>query len=183
MNKLYNVFKIIFHFSNIVLIFFYLFPGSILGWFLYKDLELQPQITNDFIGISSNHFYAFFVLSFLIIFIGNYSYGMFKLSSCNFKSDNEINVKIISPNFSLKDYNTQSEEFQIKRLIKISDPKKDKKTLFIWPEGIFYQSYLEDIKKYQNLFKDKFSENHLIILGINNFTSTNDQRIRNILIV
>jgi len=65
MNKLYNVFKIIFHFSNIVLIFFYLFPGSILGWFLYKNLEQQPQITNDFIGISSNHFYAFFVLSFL----------------------------------------------------------------------------------------------------------------------
>ena len=65
MNKLYNVFKIIFHFSNIVLIFFYLFPGSILGWFLYKDLELQPHITYNYIGISSNHFYAFFVLSFL----------------------------------------------------------------------------------------------------------------------
>ena len=65
MNKLYNVFKIIFHFSNIVLIFFYLFPGSLLGWFLYNNLELQPHITNDFIGISSNHFYAFFVLSFL----------------------------------------------------------------------------------------------------------------------
>ena len=65
MNKLYNVFKIIFHFSNIVLIFFYLFPGSMLGWFLYKDLKQQPHIINDFIGISSNHFYAFFVLSFL----------------------------------------------------------------------------------------------------------------------
>ena len=65
MNKLYNVFKIIFHFSNIVLIVFYLFPGSILGWFLYKNIERQPQITNDFIGISSNHFYAFFVVSFL----------------------------------------------------------------------------------------------------------------------
>jgi len=65
MNKFYNVFKIIFHFSNIVLIVFYLFPGSLLGWFLYKDLEHQPQITNDFMAISSNHFYAFFVLSFL----------------------------------------------------------------------------------------------------------------------
>ena len=64
MNKLDNVFKIIFHFSNIVLIFFYLFPGSILGWFLYNDLQKQPQLTNDFI-ISSNHLYAFFVLSFL----------------------------------------------------------------------------------------------------------------------
>ena len=65
MNKLYNVFKIIFHFSNIVLIFFYLFPGSMLGWFLYKDLKQEPRFINDFIGISSNHFYDFFVLSFL----------------------------------------------------------------------------------------------------------------------
>jgi len=127
-----------------------------------------------------------FVLFFLIIFIGNYSYGIFKLNSSNYIFDKEINVKIISPNFSLKDYNNQSEEFQIKRLIKISDPKKDKKTLFIWPEGIFYQSYLEDIKKYRNLFKGKFSENHLIILGINNFTSINnidDQKYFNSLAV
>ena len=65
MNKLDNVFKIIFHFSNIILIVFYLFPGSLLGWFLYKNIEREPQIANDFIGISSNHFYAFFVLSFL----------------------------------------------------------------------------------------------------------------------
>ena len=64
MNKLSNIFKIIFHFLNIILIFFYLFPGSILGWFLYKDLTKQPQLTNDFMNISSNHFYAFFVLSF-----------------------------------------------------------------------------------------------------------------------
>ena len=111
---------------------------------------------------------------------------MFKLNSSNYKSDKEINVKIISPNFSLKDYNNQSEEFKIKRLIKISDPNKDKKTLFIWPEGIFYQSYLEDITKYQNLFKDKFSENHLIILGVNNFTNINnvdDQKYFNSLVV
>ena len=115
-----------------------------------------------------------FALFFLIIFISNYSYGIFKLNSSNYRFDKEINVKIISPNFSLQDYITQSEEFQIKQLIKISDPDKDKKTLFIWPEGIFYQSYLEDIKKYQNLFKDRFSENHLIILGINNFTNSTD---------
>ena len=63
MNKLSNIFKIIFHFLNIILIFFYLFPGSILGWFLYKDLTKQPQLTNDFMNISSNHFYIFFILS------------------------------------------------------------------------------------------------------------------------
>jgi len=127
-----------------------------------------------------------FTLIFLIIFVGNYSYGIFKFNNNNYKFDKKISVKIISPNFSLKDYATKSEEFQIKRLIKISDPEKDKNSLFIWPEGIFYQSYLQDIKKYQDLFKNKFSENHLIILGINNFTNPNDinnQKYFNSLIV
>ena len=68
MNKLSNIFKIIFHFLNIILIFFYLFPGSIMGWFLYNNLSKQPRITKDFtsnfIDISSSHFYTFLILSF-----------------------------------------------------------------------------------------------------------------------
>ena len=40
----------------------YLFPGSLLGCFFYKDCQLQPQITPNFI-ISTNHLYAFFILS------------------------------------------------------------------------------------------------------------------------
>ena len=71
MNKLSNIFKIIFHFLNIILIFLYLFPGSILGWVFYRNLNKQPQLTDDFISISSNHFYVFFVLS--IIGILSYS--------------------------------------------------------------------------------------------------------------
>ena len=113
------------------------------------------------------------MLFFLVIFIGNYSYGSYKISNNSYNFDENFNIKVISPNFSLKDYNAQSEETQIKRLIKISNPEKDKKTLFIWPEGVFYQSYLQDIKKHQNLFRNSFSENHLVILGINNFNSDN----------
>ena len=71
MNKLSNIFKIIFHFLNIIIIFLYLFPGSILGWLFYRNLKKQPQLTDDFINISSNHFYTFFVLS--IIGILSYS--------------------------------------------------------------------------------------------------------------
>ena len=74
-----------------------------------------------------------FILILLIIFVGNYSYGIFKFNNNNYKFDKKISVKIISPNFSLKDYITKSEEFKIKRLIKISDREKDKKTLFVWP--------------------------------------------------
>ena len=56
--------KIIFYIANTVLISLYIFPGSILGWLLYDDAGLQPQITSDFI-VSSNHVYAFILLSIL----------------------------------------------------------------------------------------------------------------------
>ena len=65
MKKLSNIFKVIFHVSNIIVIFLYLFPGSILGLIFYGNLEKQPQLTDDFINISSNHFYTFFVLSIM----------------------------------------------------------------------------------------------------------------------
>ena len=53
-----------FHSANIILIIFYLYPGSIFGHFLYGDSSIQPQLTRDFI-VSSNHLYVFIVLSFL----------------------------------------------------------------------------------------------------------------------
>ena len=51
-----------FHTINLILIIFYLYPGSLLGFFIYNDISAQPQITKDFL-ISSNHFYAFIILS------------------------------------------------------------------------------------------------------------------------
>ena len=51
-----------FHAINLILIIFYLYPGSLLGFFLYNDSSIQPQITGDFL-ISSNHFYIFIILS------------------------------------------------------------------------------------------------------------------------
>jgi len=59
-----------FHSANLVLIIFYLYPGSIFGCYLYSDCYLQPQITKNFIIssnylISSNHFYVFTILSIL----------------------------------------------------------------------------------------------------------------------
>ena len=56
--------KFIFHIANILLIVFYLFPGSIMGYLLYNDYKTQPQLTPDFI-VSSNHVYIFTIVSLL----------------------------------------------------------------------------------------------------------------------
>ena len=64
MIKFFTKYKIIFYSSNFILILLYLFPVSLIGCFLYNDCKLQPQITRDYI-ISSNHLYAFAILSLI----------------------------------------------------------------------------------------------------------------------
>ena len=67
MINFFGKYKIIFYITNFILISLYLFPGSLIGCYLYDDCKLQPQITPDFI-ISTNHLYAFAFLS-LIAFL------------------------------------------------------------------------------------------------------------------
>ena len=67
MHNIFYKYKFIFYFCNLVLVIFSLYPGSILGCFLYKDCNFQPQLTPDFI-ISSNHFYVFFLISIIGVF-------------------------------------------------------------------------------------------------------------------
>ena len=76
MTSFFSKFKIIFYTINFILIFLYLFPGSLIGIMIYDNKIRQPQITPDFI-ISSNHFYIFVFISL----IGLLSYSKSK----NFK--------------------------------------------------------------------------------------------------
>ena len=57
--------KILFNIINTIFIVLYVYPGSILGFLVYGEFNRQPQITNDFIYISSNHIYGFLALSLI----------------------------------------------------------------------------------------------------------------------
>jgi len=57
-------YKFIFYLFNIILIFIYLFPGSILGFLINNNIHEHPKINPDFI-ISANHLYCFLILSFV----------------------------------------------------------------------------------------------------------------------
>ena len=65
MINFFSKYKIIFYGANIVLIFLYLFPGSLIGCFLYDDCKIQPQIIRDLPFISTNHVFAFILLSLI----------------------------------------------------------------------------------------------------------------------
>ena len=81
-------YKFFFYLYNFIIIILYLFPGSILGWYLYNDVSLQPQITPNFI-VSSNHVYAFLTLSF----VGFFTYQ--KIEQLKFLSIYLISLSII----------------------------------------------------------------------------------------
>ena len=64
MLKFFSTHKVIFFSINILLIILYLYPGSLLGWVIYDNKSIQPQITPDFV-ISTNHFYVFVLISII----------------------------------------------------------------------------------------------------------------------
>ena len=120
----------------------------------------------------------YFIIAFFgFIFLGNFIYGtsIIKnndryLKKLKLNSENSIYIKIISPSFDLK-YNLSSNDLSenILNLVKYSEPKKNKKTLFVWPEGVFTGFNLQEIKQYKSIFEKAFSENHLILFGSNTF--------------
>ena len=72
MINFFSKYKFIFYLSNFILLVLYLFPGSLLGCYLYNDCQLQPQLTKDFL-VSTNHLYAFSLFSVIGLFTYNNS--------------------------------------------------------------------------------------------------------------
>ena len=84
MNK---VLKSIFHISVLFLIVISLWPGSLLGFLLYNDWGMQPNLIKNPFGTTINHFiyYVFISLLGFFLYVKNENfkklvYGLFFLS-------------------------------------------------------------------------------------------------------
>ncbi len=66
-NNVLKMIEYLYYFSLIASIILYLFPGSLIGYFFYGDLEKQPNIVNNPIGTSINHLFCFMYLTFLAV--------------------------------------------------------------------------------------------------------------------
>ena len=87
-----------------------------------------------------------FVSFFIILFFSNYFYGSYKINSkINTQEENKITFKIVTAGTNLKEFEDQN--LVISKLIKISEPKQNQKTIFVWPEGVILDS--NSIKKKQ----------------------------------
>ena len=68
-NNIFFYVKYLFYFSFIILLILYLFPGSLIGFFLYGNLGRQPDLIPNPLGTSINHLIFFFYLSILSFFL------------------------------------------------------------------------------------------------------------------
>ena len=60
-----RIIRYLYYFSLLGLLILYLFPGSLIGYFLYSDLGKQPDIIPNPLGTSINHALAFLYLTIL----------------------------------------------------------------------------------------------------------------------
>ena len=68
MNNKNRTILFVFYLSVIALFILYLFPGSLIGYFLYNDLGKQPNLISNPVGTSINHFIYFIYLSIIGLF-------------------------------------------------------------------------------------------------------------------
>ena len=61
--------KFIFHISVLFLIIISLYPGSLLGYFLYSDFGQQPNLIKNPFGTTINHFISYVYISLLGLFL------------------------------------------------------------------------------------------------------------------
>jgi apolipoprotein N-acyltransferase len=113
---------------------------------------------------------------FLIMPILFYLYGSFYKQKFNIseKITYDYKVRAVGSNISLDRFYSNIDPVSvIKDLIDISDPNKNEKTIFVWPEGILPDISQKKLIEYNWLFKESFSVNHLLAIGINSQISEN----------
>ena len=104
-------------------------------------------------------------------------YGSFYKNKYNSLADKNLNYKlrIIGSNVELNRFYQNVDSISIiEELTKISKPNLNDKTIFVWPEGILPEISQESLNEYKWLFNEKFSENHLVIIGMNTRTIINN---------
>ena len=68
MDRTISYLRILFHILTLLLIILSLYPGNIIGFLIYGNIRYEPQLTKDFLYISSNHLYVYFLISVLGFF-------------------------------------------------------------------------------------------------------------------
>tara|TARA_B100000902_G_scaffold324820_1_gene319163 strand:- start:223 stop:1767 length:1545 start_codon:yes stop_codon:yes gene_type:complete len=131
--------------------------------FLLKDIKKHTGV-----------FLIFLLLILIFYFNGSSNREKFEEAG---KQNYDFKLRVVGSNIGIdrfyKDVNTAE---IIQELIEISNPIANEKTIFIWPEGIIPNVMQKELSEYAWLFNKRFTENHLLIIGINSQIESNGSK-------
>ena len=171
------------------------FPWNLIAYSFSENLEILQIIS--FIGTYSFNILcisffsspAIFILRqnkieiFVCVFLLLSPIFLFSFGSSKIKffqslntTSNDFTIRTVGSNIDLlRFYGNSNTEDVISELIDLSEPDLDKKTIFLWPEGVIPNINQSEIKNFQFLFNNKFGKNHLLLIGINSFEKINNE--------
>ena len=107
----------------------------------------------------------FLLIPMIFYFYGSKSQNYFnetKINSIDYK------IRVIGSDIKLDRFYSNIDPITaIEDLIELSEPDKNEKIIFVWPEGILPGISQEKLVDYKWLFENHFNENHLLVIGIN----------------
>ena len=144
---------------------------SIIGTYSLNLISITIFLFPLFIVFEKKIIFKIFLLIFLIvILVFNNYYGLRKIKNDEkfYSEFKDFKIKIISPKISIeKFFEYNNENIIIEELVELSNPDVSQKTIFVFPEGALAGVDLDNLKNFKEIFSNKFSDRHTIIMGIN----------------
>ncbi len=108
---------------------------------------------------------AFLITTLSFFVYGSQNIDKFYKSTIN---KHDYKIRIVGSNISINRFLFDIDPTStINELIEISNVPSNEKIIFVWPEGILPGLSQDTLIEFDWLFKDRFNNNHLLILGIN----------------
>ena len=149
---------------------------SFIGTYSFNLLSITIFLIPTIVLFNYTKIIKLFFLTFAtVILIINFFYGSLIIKNNEKINETNLNfvIKIISPKIDInRFFGDENPEKIILELVKLSEPNDLEKTIFIFPEGVLPNIYLEDLKNYSYIFSENYSDQHKIIIGLNSSEGT-----------
>ena len=157
---------------------------SYFGTYSFNLLSLSAFLIPTIIFFNYKKIKKIIILvSTLLILIINFLFGTIVLKNNEKikKTNLDFVIKIVSPKIEIKRFfENENQEKIISEIVKLSEPNLQERSIFIFPEGMLTSIYLEDLKNYKYIFNENYSNNHILVMGLN---SSVENKVFNSLVV
>ena len=156
---------------------------AFIGTYAFNLLSITFFLLPSIIFFNHNLRSKIILIFFSIFLIGaNFYYGQAVKNKYNKLEKINLNttIAIVSPKIKIdRFFQNENPYIIVNELVKLINPN-DENTIYVFPEGILTSVFLEDIQIYKKIFRESFSKNHKILLGIN---SSDNSKIYNSMVI